>query len=78
MADEENSDPKYGKFDPKRRAAMKQALREKDREDLRLGRATAEEINQRNLLLGCVDMSRAKISHYGPGFETTRKAPSKK
>lgn len=45
---------------------MKQALRDKDREDLRLGRATAAEINKRNLFLGGLDMSRAKIVHWGP------------
>ena len=45
---------------------MKQALRDKDREDLRLGRATAAEIHKRNLFLGGLDMSQAKIVHWGP------------
>jgi hypothetical protein len=76
MENEPKSD--HDKFDPEEHAAMKQALRDKDREDLRLGRATAAEIHKRNLFLGCVDMSRAKIVHYGPGAEPKSKARSKK
>ncbi|WP_158582005.1 hypothetical protein [Sphingomonas edaphi] len=57
---------------------MKQALREKDREDLRLGRATAAEIHKRNLFLGQLDMSKAEILHYGPHSGPTAKTGGKK
>ena len=66
MADDPKPPSEAGRFDPKEHAAMKQALRDKDREDLRLGRATAAEIHKRNLVLGGLDMSRAKIVHWGP------------
>ncbi|RIX27431.1 hypothetical protein D3M59_10355 [Sphingomonas edaphi] len=79
MAGEDQSDPECEKFDPKQRAAMKQALRDKDREDLRSGRATAKEIHQRNLFLGGLDSTtRIRILHFGPRSETTGKARSKK
>ena len=78
MAGEDQSDPEYEKFDPEQHAAMKQALRDKDREDLRLGRATAEEIHKRNLFLGGLNMKRSRIVHFGPGSETTGKPRSKK
>lgn len=73
MADDTKPQPEHERFDPAGHAALKQALRDKDREDLRLGRATAEEIHKRNLFLGQVDMSRARILNYGPHSGT--KAP---
>jgi len=66
MADDPKRESESGRFDPKEHAAMKQALRDRDREDLRLGRATAAEIHKRNLFLGQLDMSRARIVDYGP------------
>lgn len=78
MPGDEQSEPKYEMLDPKERAAMQQALREKDREDLRLGRATAEEIHNRNLFLGGLGLKRSRIAHFGPGSETTGKPHSKK
>lgn len=59
----------HERFDPVEHAAMKQALRDKDREELRLGRASVAEIHQRNLFLGVVDMRKARILHYGPHSE---------
>lgn len=56
-------------FDPAEHAAMKQALREQDREDVRLGRMSAAEVHRRNLFHGQFDMSKARILHYGPGSE---------
>lgn len=66
MADDPKPQSEVGMFDPKEHAAMKQALRDKDREDLRSGRASAAEINRRNLFHGQFDMSRARIVHWGP------------
>ena len=66
MADDPKPQSEPRRFDPEEHAAMKQALRDKDREDLRLGRATAAEIHKRNLFLGGLDMSQAKIVHWGP------------
>jgi hypothetical protein len=67
------------RFDPEDHAAMKRALRDRDREDLRLGRATAAEIHKRNLFLGQLDMSRTKIVDYGPHSGTGEaKSPKKK
>lgn len=78
MADDAKHQPGDERFDPKEHAATKQALRDKDREDVRLGRATAAEIHKRNLFLGGLDMSKAKIVHYGPHSGTkARKVPKK-
>lgn len=78
MASEDQSDPEYETFDPKQRAAMKQALRDKDRDDLRSGRATAEEIHKRNLFLGGLAGKRSRVLHFGPGSGTACKSPRKK
>ena len=64
------------KLDPKKHAAEKQSLREKDRDDLRTGRATAAEINKRNLFLGVANFDRAAIIDYGPG--SRKRGPGKK
>jgi len=77
MASEDQSGDE--KYDPEEHAAMKQALRDKDREDLRSGRATAKEIHQRNLFLGGLHpIRRSRVLHFGPGSEVTDKLPIEK
>lgn len=77
MANDTSPDSEFERFDPEERAAMKQALRDKDREDLRSGRATAE-IHKRDLFHGQLDMSRARIIDYGPGSGTSDKMRPRK
>lgn len=64
------------KLNPNKHAAEKHASREKDREDLRTGRATAAEINKRNLFLGLANFDRAAIIDYGPG--SGKRGPAEK
>lgn len=48
-------------YDPKQRAADKQAAREKDDADLRAGRVSREELSKRNGFFSSLDLVNAKI-----------------
>lgn len=48
-------------YDPKKRAAEKQAARDKDDDDLRAGRVSKEELSRRNGFFSSLDFSEAKI-----------------
>jgi hypothetical protein len=50
-----------GTFDPKARAAEKQAARDKDEADLKSGKVTREELSKRNGFFSSLDIKNATI-----------------
>lgn len=52
-------------FDPEERRREKQAAREKDDEDLRTGKVTAEQLRKRNGFFSSLDFTNSRIRFRG-------------
>jgi hypothetical protein len=67
---------KFGILDPRKRAAEKQASRDRDLERLRTGKVTPEQLTKENSFFDALDIASFKIEAIG-GRPLRRKDPKK-